>query len=156
MSKRASFDGPTFADAELMAIANACVEAARARELADDAAEKAEAKREPLAPPAAIRNPQRDAELGLFDGLDAAADRHEDLLRRLVFMPALTLDGVVAKARAFDSLFGDDDALARTAESDLAAFGPNESVLARALARDLLRLARAATPPGPESRDSKP
>jgi len=212
MTEAAASDESIFADAELMTIADACAEAARAREAAADAAQQAEAQREPLTPPAAILKTQRDAELGLFDGqgvgtpyrkaeidrlrpladrqtssvsaepppphltrsceivsawpawsaalatcaddcaLDGAADRHEELLRRLLVMPALTLDGVVAKARAFDSLFGDDAALARSAESDFDRFGPTESVLALALARDLIRIARAAAPPsrGPE------
>jgi hypothetical protein len=214
MTEAAPSELPIFADAELMAIADACAEAGRAREAAADAAQEAEAQREPLAPPAALLKTQHDAELGLFDGdgvgtpygkaevellrssanrwptaapgesratppvqtrsseivsawpawgaalatcvadpaLDAAADHHEDLLRRLLATPALTLDGVVAKARAFDSLFGDDAELARNAKSDFDAFGPNESVLARALARDLIRLARAAQPPAPPSR----
>lgn len=75
--------------------------------------------------------------------LEAATDRHEAFVRRLLTVPARTFEGLIAKARAFDLLLGDDDALARAPESDFDAFGLNESVLAR----DLIRLVRADAPP---------
>jgi hypothetical protein len=72
----------------------------------------------------------------------AAADEHDRLLGELARMRPQTLDGALAKARAFQNSFGADDSLAEAVDEQIGKFGPDEEALALSLAGDLFRLVR--------------
>jgi hypothetical protein len=72
-----------------------------------------------------------------------AADERDRLLGRLARIQPRTLDGVLAKARAFEGSFGAEDTLAKAIDEQIAKFGLDEEVLALSLAADLFRIVRA-------------
>jgi hypothetical protein len=70
-------------------------------------------------------------------------NKFDRLVGRLLAMPAASLDGLLAKAKAFAGNFPDDSTMGEKIGDAFTKFGPDEDVLARGLARDLVRLARA-------------
>jgi hypothetical protein len=56
----------------------------------------------------------------------AAADEHDRLLEKLARTQPRTLDGVLAKARAFQNSFGVDDSLVKEVDDQIDKFGPDQ------------------------------
>jgi hypothetical protein len=71
------------------------------------------------------------------------ADKFEEIAGALAKTPAATIEGVLAKTRAFLSLFPDDDAMANNIRDELREFGSDEDVASISLARDLIRLVKS-------------
>jgi len=120
-------------DAELFALAERCEAAAKRADVAGDAYAVAEF--------ASPHIEAEEAEALRLQGI--ALDELEDLAMQVVWMRALTVDGLLAKARAMKKVaFPGDGAIVERIETGLKTDGPwDADPVALALARDLLALA---------------
>jgi hypothetical protein len=70
-------------------------------------------------------------------------DKFDAVAGALAKTPAATIEGVLAKTRAFLCVFTDDDAMASNIRDELRDFGADEDVAPMSLARDLIRLVKS-------------
>jgi hypothetical protein len=74
---------------------------------------------------------------------DEATDKSDDIAERLARMPAATIEGVLAKARATQYAFIGDAALGAKVREDLHLYGPEQEAFATSFARDLIRIVKS-------------